>query len=189
LFLAAAAWTADGSDDMSIEIGLVILAVAIGSQLIPRPLGFDYRLPLVLCAIGLFESFSFLRDHHGGSVLAALAGSLVLAVVSGLVRAPSVRLWIQDGQVWRRGTWLTAVLWVLTLAAHFGYDALVTHGKADVGTATILLYFAVSQAVQRVVLSARAARLPAGGQAAGSATPSDLAWASSGQSASDASGR
>ncbi len=173
---------------MSIEIGLVILAIVIGLQLIPRPLGFDYRVPLILGAIGVFESYSFLRDHHGGPVLAALGGSLVLAVVSGLVRAPSVRLWIQDGQVWRKGSWVTAALWVVTLVAHFGYDALVTHGSADVGTATILLYFAVSQAVQRVVLSARAVRLT-GTRSAGSAPSSDLVWAASGESASGASGR
>jgi hypothetical protein len=29
--------------------------------------------------VGLFEACSYLRDHHGGSLVAALAGSLVLA--------------------------------------------------------------------------------------------------------------
>jgi hypothetical protein len=174
---------------MSIGIGLAVLALAIGMQLIPRPLGSDYRMPVILGAVGLFESFSFLRDHHDASVLAALAGSLALAVVAGAIRAPSVRLWWQNGQIWRRGGWLTAVLWIVTLAAHFGYDALVTHGKTDVGASTILLYFAVSQAVQRVVLSGRAARLPAAGSAGPSASPTGLLWASSGRSAHDATGR
>lgn len=148
---------------MSLEIGLVILAIVIGMQLMPRPLGGDYRIPVVLAAIGLFESVSFLRDHHGGSLVAAIAGSLVLAAATGALRAPSVKLWVQDGQVWRRGSWLTGVLWIASLAAHLGYDALVTHGSVDVGSATILLYFAVSQAVQRLILSARAVRLPVGG--------------------------
>ena len=149
---------------MSAEVGLVILAIVIGLQLVPRPLRGDYRAPAILAAIGLFDAWSYLRDHHGASLVPALAGSLVLAAVSGAVRAPSVRLWVKDGQIWRRGTWLTAVLWVASLAAHVGYDALVTHGNADAGVAgaTILLYFAVSQAVQRLLLSARAARGQAG---------------------------
>lgn len=174
---------------MSIEIGLVILAIVIGLQLVARPLGSDYRIPVILAAIGLFESYSFLSDHHSGPVLAALAGSIVLAVIAGVVRAPSVRLWSQDGQVWRRGTWVTAVLWVVTLAAHLGYDALVTHGKTDVGTATILLYFAVSQAVQRVVLSARAARLSDTGSAGSARSSSASLWASSGTAAPGGTGR
>jgi hypothetical protein len=162
---------------MSVEVGLVILAIVIGLQLVPRPLAGDYRAPVILAAIGLFEAYSYLRDHHGGSLVAALAGSLVLAAVSGAVRAPSVRLWAQGGQIWRRGTWLTAVLWIASLAAHVGYDALVTHGNADAGVAgaTILLYFAVSQAVQRLLLSARAARLQAGA----SPTAPGLRWGSS----------
>jgi hypothetical protein len=173
--------------DMNLEVGLAILAVAIGLQLIPRPLGFDYRVPVILGAIGIFESFSFLRDHHDGSVLAALAGSLLLAAVAGAVRAPTVRLWVQDGQVWRRGGWLTAVLWVVTLAAHLGYDTLVTHGKTDVGSATILLYFAVSQAVQRLVLSARAARLPV--NQGNDSSPRGLLWPSSAASTPAGDGR
>jgi hypothetical protein len=162
---------------MSVEVGLVILAIVIGLQLVPRPLRGDYRAPAILAAIGLYEAYSYLRDHHGGSLVVALAGSLVLAAVSGAVRVPSVRLWVQDGQIWRRGTWLTAVLWIASLAAHFGYDALVTHGNADAGVAgaTIVLYFAVSQAVQRVLLSARAARHQAG---AARTTPG-LRWGSS----------
>jgi len=149
---------------MNVEVGLAILAVVIALQLVPRQLGSDYRMPAVLAATGLFEAFSYLRNYHGGSTVAALTGSLVLAAMTGALRAPSVRLWVQDGQIWRRGTWLTAVLWIASLAAHFGYDALATRGDSGAGVAgaTILLYFAVSQAVQRVILSARAARIPAG---------------------------
>jgi hypothetical protein len=174
---------------MSLEIGLVILAIVIGMQLMPRPLGGDFRIPVVLAAIGLFESVSFLRDHHGGSLVAALVGSLVLAAVTGAIRAPSVKLWVKDGQVWRRGSWLTGVLWIASLAAHFGYDTLVTHGKVDVGSATILLYFAVSLTVQRLVLATRAARLPVSGGARSARSASGTSRAPSGRSAHDATGR
>jgi hypothetical protein len=54
-------------------------------------------------------------------------------------------VWRENGQLLRKGTWLTAVLWILSLAAHLGYDELVAGhitGKngGNVGDATVLLY-------------------------------------------------
>ena len=88
----------------------------------------------------------FIRHHHAGTVTyAALLGSLVLAAVFGVLRAMTVRIWLTDGQPWSRGSWVTASLWIVALAAHLGYDALVAgHGTDNVGDATIVLYLAVS---------------------------------------------
>jgi hypothetical protein len=41
---------------------------------------------------------------------AALAGSLVIAAIFGAIRAASVRVWMEGGQGWRQGDWLTALL-------------------------------------------------------------------------------
>lgn len=90
----------------------------------------------------------------------------------GAVRALTVRVWRQDGQLLRKGTWITAALWVISFAAHLGYDYLVAGhvaaGKngSNVGDATILLYLVVTLAVQRYVLMTRAARQEAAGQLA-----------------------
>jgi hypothetical protein len=90
--------------------------------------------------------------------------------VAGGIRALTVRVWRQDGQLLRRGTWLTAVLWVISLAAHLGYDDLVaghaTAGKngGNVGDATVVLYLVVTLTVQRYLLLARAARQEAAGK-------------------------
>ena len=62
--------------------------------------------------------------------------------------------------------WITAALWIVAPAVHLGYDALVAgHGRDNVGAATIVLYLAVSLAIQRVIVRLRAQRLggPAGG--------------------------
>jgi hypothetical protein len=66
---------------------------------------------------------------------------------------------------WRRGNWLTGILWVLSLAAHFGIDFLIDPHNPNGGLAgsTILLYLAVTYTVQRVIMQARAQRLPVGG--------------------------
>jgi hypothetical protein len=150
-----------GGSDSSLVIDLAIVALLLVRQVSTRPLRENYLLPAILLVI-----------HNGGTIIAAVAGSLVLAAVTGAVRTPTVKIWWQDGQFWRRGSWLTAVLWIASLALHFGYDALVTHGKADsgVGSATVLLYFGVSLMVQRLILLARAARMRAHGDAPGVAT-------------------
>jgi hypothetical protein len=164
---------------MSIVIDLAALVWLLSRQVMARPLKESYTVPVILGIIGLteFGAFllgggqqltSFLKGQRSfatipdrTTILAAVAGSLVLAAASGAIRAPTVRLWRQNGQFWRQGTWLTALLWIVSLGAHLGYDALITHGtgKADVGAATTLLFLAVSLAVQRVILTARAHRM------------------------------
>ena len=107
----------------------------------------------------MVEFVNFLKGHPGdpGGIIAAVAGSLILAAVFGVARALTVRVWRQNGQLMRQGTWLTAVLWILSVAAHHGYDALVAGhltGKngSSVGNATILLYLVISLTVQQFVL-------------------------------------
>jgi hypothetical protein len=146
-----------------ILIGVAAVALVIWRQLNARPVNSTgLRIVVVLGIIGLVEASQFLRTNHSGAVTyAALGGSLVLAAAFGAVRAATVRVWIQDGVAWSKGNWLTAVLWVVALAAHLGYDYLVApgHGDKSVGSATALLYVAVSLAIQRVVVQFRVRRL------------------------------
>jgi hypothetical protein len=69
---------------------------------------------------------------------------------------------VQDGQAWRKGNWLTGALWVVSLAAHFGLDYLIDPHSPDGGIAgaSLLLYLAVTFTVQRVIMQARARRIP-----------------------------
>ena len=78
--------------------------------------------------------------------------------------AGPVRSWLQDGQPWSKGSGLTASLWIVALAAHLGYDALVAHGHAEpgLGAATVVLYLASSLGIQRVIVQSRTHRLQAG---------------------------
>jgi hypothetical protein len=165
---------------MNLVIDLIALAWLLTRQIRARPLSESYTVPLILAVVGLLEFgaylmgggqqlAAFLKGHRsfatipdGKTVLAAVAGSLILAVVTGAIRAPTVRLWWQDGQYWRQGTWVTLTLWIVSLGAHLGYDALIAHstGKAAIGDSTMLLFFAVSLTAQRVILTARAHRIP-----------------------------
>jgi hypothetical protein len=164
---------------VSIVVDIVVVVLLLARQVTTRPLSGGYRLPFILVTVGLFEFAAFLFGggqqlaqflkghrsltaiHDGPAVVAALAGSLVIAALSAAVRAPTFRLWWQDGQCWRKGTAVTLVLWIASLAAHLGYDDLISHSPAltGLGNATVLLYFAVSLGIQRMFLAARAARI------------------------------
>lgn len=151
-------------------VGIAVLGLLIFRNLRAQPVRqVNQRLFLILGVIGVIEAYQYLAKHHvDTTVIAALAGSLVLAGAFGVVRALTVRVWMKDGQPWSQGNVITAILWVVALAAHLGYDALLDHHKnlSGLGEATVLLYLVVSLIVQRVVVTTRAARLspaPAGG--------------------------
>jgi hypothetical protein len=152
-----------GSTVTNIVLGIVVLALLVYRQLSVRRLNESYRVTLIIAVIGVVEFVSFLNSHHGNrtEIVEAVLGSLAIAAVTGAIRAPTVKVWRDDasGQLLRQGTWLTAVLWVVSVAAHLGYDSLVG-GKAtgDVGDATILLYLAVTLVVQRLIMLARVDR-------------------------------
>jgi hypothetical protein len=150
-----------------IVLGVVVLGLLVYRQLRSRPVSASgLRLITILGVIGLIETYQFLDSRHSGAVTyAALAGSLVLAAGFGALRAATVRIWLQGHQPWSKGNWLTAALWIVALAAHLGYDALVTPGRGSsgLGAATTVLYLAVSLGIQRAVTQVRAGRLQPGG--------------------------
>lgn len=160
-----------GANLANLILGIAVLALFLGRQLVTRRLSESYRLSVILGVIGIVEFAQFLSGHPGddGEIAAAVVGSLVLAAGFGAVRALTVRVWRENGQLLRRGTWLTALLWIASLAAHLGYDYLVAGhvtGKnvGNVGNATIILYLVVTLTVQRFILLNRVARQEAAGQ-------------------------
>lgn len=151
---------------LDLVIGLVVFGLLVFRQLQSRPVRGNERLLMILLVVGLVETaYGLEKVHTGPATVAALTGSLVLAAIFGALRAFTVRIWIQGGQPWVRGSLLTAALWVVALAAHLGYDYLVGQHKslAQLGTATLLLYLVASLGVQRLVVAYRVQRLdPAG---------------------------
>jgi hypothetical protein len=145
-------------------IGIAVLGLLIYRNLMARPVRqANQRVYLILGIIGIVETVEYMQKNHVDATIAvaALAGSLVLAAVFGAIRALTVRVWMKDGQPWSQGNVLTAVLWIIALGAHLGYDALIGHDKGvgNLGTATVLLYLVVCLAVQRLIIVARAAKL------------------------------
>ena len=131
---------------LDVILGIAVLVLLIYRQLSTRPVNASaLRLIAILIIIGLLQTVPFLnRNHAHPLTFAAVGGSLVLAAIFGALRARTIRVWLQDGQAWSQGNWLTAALWIASLAAHLGYDILVVHGPGarGLGTATIVLYLA-----------------------------------------------
>jgi hypothetical protein len=144
-------------------IGILVLGLVIYRQLIPRRVKSNMRIVLILAVIGLIETGQYLKGRHlDATLIAEILGSLVLAAVFGLARASTVRLFYKDGQWWTRGSWVTAILWVASVAAHLGFDYLVGGrgpGAGAFGNATVLIYLAVTYGVQRMVVIARSERM------------------------------
>ena len=124
-----------GANATNLIIGVAVVALLVSRQLMARRLNDNYRLSVILAIIGLVQFVNFIKSVHGphddGRIIVAVVGSLLLAGVLGAARALTVRVWQRgDGQLMRQGTWITAVLWVLSLAVHLGYDELVA-GSID----------------------------------------------------------
>jgi hypothetical protein len=137
-------------------LSAAILAWLLVTQVRRRPVKTRLLFPLILMALGV-TSFTSYRGGTAPTGLAIILLSLLIGGVGLAVwRAYTVRLWIQDGQVWRQGTGLTVALWLIGVAGHVAADAW-THA----GSSTYLLYFGVALLAQRLVLQARAARLSA----------------------------
>ena len=155
---------------VDVILGAAVLALLIYRQLSVRPVNASaLRLIAILLIIGLLQTYRFLSQNHAHPLtFAAIGGSLVLAAIFGALRASTVRIWLDNGQAWSQGNWLTATLWIASLAAHLGYDILVAHGNGirGLGVATIVLYLAISLGFQRVLVMQRAHRLRLAGPAA-----------------------
>lgn len=90
-----------------------------------------------------------------------IAGLMICRQVFGAARAATARIWMQDGQSWVQGGVVTAARCVLAPAAHLGRDYAVGLGKgtSGPGSATIVLYLAVTLGVQRLIVQLAAQRL------------------------------
>lgn len=146
----------NSSGSANLAITALVLIWLLSRQLTARPLRDKSRIGFILGAVGIVGTVSFFSGRQLG---AKDAGVLVLTLLLGgalaAVRAYTVRLWNEDGQTYRQGGILTAVLWIAAIGLHLLVDSLVTPG---LGSATVLLYFGVVLLVQRQVLIARANR-------------------------------
>lgn len=116
-----------GSAVPGIVIALVVLVLVLWRQLSTRPLRERPLVAVILVLLGVAEtvpvaSRSTLSPRDAGLLLLSLAIGIALAAL----RALTVRIWADGDRVLRRGTILTALLWLASLAQHVTVTASVS---------------------------------------------------------------
>lgn len=118
-----------------------------------------WLIGVIFMLVGLIELVSYLgpRSMPAGAV-GALVASFAIGLALSVVRAFTVRLWFQDARLWRQGTWITVLLWLVAVGIHLADETLIVHegGPRDAGQASMLLYLGGSLLVQTLVLRRRA---------------------------------
>lgn len=120
-------------------------------------------LPLILTVIGVVAAFNAVPGSSPAE-LGLLAVDLVVLAGLGVLRSTSTTLTERDGTTFQKGSAITVVLWVLTVATRFGLVAL---GAAlgitgPLTSASIMVTLGVSIGVQNAVtyLRIQQRRLP-----------------------------
>ena len=143
------------SGNFSIIIGLIVLVFIIYRQRRVRLVreSVSITLPLILAIVGIsnFEYYLSSNPLTMTSTISIIVSLLFLAVGMGAIRAFSVRIWRQNGDVFRQATWLTIALWIVSIALHIAIDQI-----GNTGESTLLIYYAITLFVQRSIVYARA---------------------------------
>ena len=103
----------------ALVIAVVVLIWVVARQLQARPLVVKtlFAVPAIMALLGLLLLARGARSGHGltSADMAWLGADLGLAAVSGVLRAPTVRLFQHDGSIWRQGGPLTIALWAVSV--------------------------------------------------------------------------
>jgi hypothetical protein len=149
-------------------IPLAVLAWLLYRQVQRRPIGGRgaggrggrrRQVGLILLVIGAIQLVEFAQRH---TLTADTVGILGLSFLVGaglaVARAFTVRLWFEDGQLFRQGTALTVLLWLVAAGLHLASAAAISRagGPSGAGSASLLLYLALSLTIQALVLRHRA---------------------------------
>lgn len=148
-------------------VAAVIVFVVIRQMTTQRVGAKAMLIPGALVIYGLYEAYfgkhpTGLLDAHHLVVSAALfVIGLVLAAGLGVWRGRTVHAWRdQAGVLWRKGNAMTAVAWVVSIAARVlvGVGGGYLFHTAET-TASLMIAAGVSIAVQNLVISRRAHHL------------------------------
>lgn len=147
---------------MNLATALLVIAVLLyamvrrflGEPLVARRL---VVLPLALTAYGLYTVAQAHFVHATADLVALVLGGLV-AVAGGALRGRTVRVFVRDGHVWYRYTWVTLAVWGGLIALRFAQAAAAIAIGADqpVLTASLVLSLGLSFLGEATVVGPRA---------------------------------
>jgi hypothetical protein len=158
------------STEAQVLLFLVIIVWRLARKMQERPIATDrqqWRLPLILTVIGGYETFALTGGAHRISFSVADVVYLVvvgaLSLVLGLVRGVTIRISDRGGLLTQQYTWLTAGLWIATVAVRLGLDLTASHGlgvAAAVTGTSILMMFGLSLLGESICVALRTGGTP-----------------------------
>lgn len=150
---------------LNIAIGLAVVALLLARQLRTRPVSTDRspRVMVILGVLGIVEIGSYTsRTHVDATAWVLLVVSLAIAAVLGVLRGRQMHVWSTSQGPMRKGNAITCVLWIVSIGLHLLID-IGGGALADVpsgfGSASLLLYIALTLGTQQVIVAERARRL------------------------------
>jgi hypothetical membrane protein len=145
----------------TVILGALIALFIIYRQLARRQVAARQLVvvPLVLALLGLYNLDN--QPPSTSAAAVAIVASLASAVVFGLARGYTMRVWQEAGVVLRQGVPLTLVLWVVSIGIRAGIGVIAHRaGTAEsVTVGELPLFLGVTLAAQNAVIWMRAEAL------------------------------
>ncbi|MFI9052347.1 DUF1453 domain-containing protein [Streptomyces sp. NPDC053427] len=115
-----------------------------------------WLIPVVLAVVACRQPGLVDPDHHTASVL-LLGAELLVALAGGAAWAWTTRIWTDtDGEVWTKGGWVTAGVWLCGMAVRIGLLAVARLMGVHQGSPALTLTIAAMLLSRAGVLSWRA---------------------------------
>lgn len=142
-----------------ILIGVLVIVRVVGKQVVGSAVTTRslVLMPAILVVLGIISISSALPSASAGE-LGFFTLDVVVLVVLGIARGASTQLSIRDGGLYQKGSALTLVLWLGTIALRIGAGFLAARLGVGGGltTASVLLTFGLSIAMQNATVWLRA---------------------------------
>src|SRR5438034_442864 len=98
---------------LQILIGVAVVVYLFGRRLAGEPL--KARRLLILPAVVTIWGASQLTGGLHAADVATIAVAVVVSLVLGAVRGATIRVFVRDGHLWQRYTFVTIGVWLLSI--------------------------------------------------------------------------
>lgn len=115
-----------------------------------------FILPIIMLIFGFISLKNYLTTESLTliSITCIILSLTVLAGGMAALRAHTVKIWAKENLIYRQGTWLTIILWIISVILH-----LLIEKIGDIGQSTTLIYFAITLSIQKWIIRSRAQKL------------------------------
>jgi hypothetical protein len=149
------------NDVFDVVIAVAVLGFVLYRQTVARPVTMRklWILPGILVVLGAVSLSKIDHGHLSGTAVGYLALDIASSLVLGAIRGLFVRVYAQDGVMWRQGSSTTIALWVVSILVRVGIAILASHaGVGNVSDAGLDLAFGLSLGSQNAVVAYRGMR-------------------------------